>query len=303
MRHPGGWASALESPVGSIAVEGSWDPRGDRFATAAGTQLTVWDTSAGDTTSQHRELGGAALTAIDFSTDGSRLATLDESGGLGLIDPATLDQLGSPVHVDGVPCSVSLGPDNRTAFVVTGPPKSAWPFWNVGCSDWALVDTESGSVLNHGTADPDGGVGRVDFSPRGDRVLVDTSQGLLVIDLETGRPVGRPIAHGTRLFSLVYSPDGGQILTSGTDGSATLWDAETRGLVAKVVTPPLFSASQFLPDGSVLLADAYEGAVYRWDTRPEYAVEFACRLAGRDLTEAEWAEQFGDRPFQETCPS
>ncbi len=53
----------------------------------------------------------------------------------------------------------------------------------------------------------------------------------------------------------------------------------------------------------MLVADEYEGAVYRWDTRPQYAVEFACRLAGRDLTKAEWAEQFGDRTFQETCPS
>ena len=51
-----------------------------------------------------------------------------------------------------------------------------------------------------------------------------------------------------------------------------------------------------------MVADEYQGAVYRWDTRPNYAVEFACRLAGRDITpETESAEQFGDRPFQGVC--
>ena len=35
------------------------------------------------------------------------------------------------------------------------------------------------------------------------------------------------------------------------------------------------------------------GPVQEWDTRVDNALEFACRVAGRDLTEAEWTEQFG----------
>jgi hypothetical protein len=41
--------------------------------------------------------------------------------------------------------------------------------------------------------------------------------------------------------------------------------------------------------------------VYRWDPSAEAAVEFACRAAGRDLTEEEWRDILPDRPFDETC--
>jgi hypothetical protein len=37
------------------------------------------------------------------------------------------------------------------------------------------------------------------------------------------------------------------------------------------------------------------------DTRPEHWVEVACEIAGRNLTEVEWSDAFGDRPYRETC--
>ncbi len=39
------------------------------------------------------------------------------------------------------------------------------------------------------------------------------------------------------------------------------------------------------------------------DTRPERWVEVACAIAGRNLTEVEWSDAFGDRPYRETCPT
>jgi len=295
---------ALDRPSGSTGLWGVWDPHGSRYALPTGDQVTVWDAPTGDVVVQGRP-AGSDVTGIDYSTDGSRLAIADVSGAVVMVDPATLEPIGAPVRLEDVPCAVSLGPDNRTAFVATGVPKSAWGFWRIPCSDWALVDLESGSLLDTGTTGPEADISRIDFSPGGDRVAVDGSGGFVILDLETGQPVRPPVAvHDDIVLSLLYSPDGSRILTSGADASAALWDAETGRLIARVVTPPLFSVSQFLADGrSVLVADEYEGAVYRWDARPDYAVEFACRLAGRDLTKAEWAEQFGDRTFQETCPS
>ena len=43
--------------------------------------------------------------------------------------------------------------------------------------------------------------------------------------------------------------------------------------------------------------------LYYWDTRTKAAIDFACRLAGRDLTQAEWQQTFGGRPWQPTCPA
>ena len=186
--------------------------------------------------------GGGEVTGIDFSTDGSRLAIVDVSGVVVMVDPATLGPVGAPVGLDDVPCAVSLGPDNRTAFVATGPPKSAWEFWRVPCSEWALLDLETGSLLDRGTTDLEGGIRRIDFSPDGSRVAVVGSGDLVELDLETRRPVRPPVAvHDGSVLSLAYSPDGGRILTSGTDGSAALWDADTGRLIDRVVTPELFS--------------------------------------------------------------
>ncbi len=53
---------------------------------------------------------------------------------------------------------------------------------------------------------------------------------------------------------------------------------------------------------SVMAVAEFGGPILRWDSRLEHALEFACRIAGRDFTEAEWATHFGDRPFRTTCP-
>jgi WD40 repeat protein len=282
---------------------GSWDPAGSRYAVPTGEQVTIWDARSSEIISQGRPVQTDAA-AIDFNADGTGLVIVDLSGAVVIVDPTTLDPLEAPAQVDGVPCAVSLAPDNRTAFVATGVPKTAWQFWNVSCSDWSLVDLESGAVLDGGTVDLQGGIKAIDFSPDGDRVAIISEQDLLELDVNTGLPLRPPVvAHDDTVLSVAYSPDATRLLTAGFDASAALWDAETGRLVARVVTPALLAVAQFLGDGqSVLIADAYERSVYRWDTRPGYAVDFACRVAGRDITQAEWAEQFGDRPFQETCP-
>ena len=295
-----GGATVVRAP-GSTGLPGSWDPDGVRFALPTADTVTIFDAPSGDVVGQGQP-SGSEVTGIDFSTDGSRLAITDASGVL-LVDPVTLRPVGSRVRLEDVPCAVSIGPDNHTAIVVTGVPKTDWQFWRVPCTGWALVDLESGSVLDRGTAD--GGIGLVDVSPAGRRAALEVSRSeLLVLNLQTGRPLRPPVAIHGPAASLRYSPDGTQILTSGFDASASVWDAETSQLVARVVTPDLFSVSEFHADGhSVLIAASWEGGVFRWDTRLEHAIDFACRLAGRDLTETEWAEQFGNRPYRETCPS
>jgi hypothetical protein len=51
-----------------------------------------------------------------------------------------------------------------------------------------------------------------------------------------------------------------------------------------------------------VLVASYAESIYQWDTRPERALEFACAIAGRNLSPAEWRDNFPDRPYEETCP-
>ena len=42
--------------------------------------------------------------------------------------------------------------------------------------------------------------------------------------------------------------------------------------------------------------------VYRWETDLDRALEFACQMAGRSLTEEEWEEFLPAQPYQAVCP-
>ena len=203
----------LDRPAGSVKVAGAWDPHGSRYALPTGDHVAVWDARTGEVVSQGRPVD-SDVRGVDYSSDGTRLAVADLSGAVVIVDPATLDPLGTRVQLDDTPCAVTLGPDNRTALVATGVPKTTWDFWNVPCSSWALVDLETGSVVDRGTLDLPGvgGIGRVDYSPDGDRVAMIFSDLLVELDLTTGQPLRPPVvAHDgspTTFTSLTYSPDG-----------------------------------------------------------------------------------------------
>ena len=53
-----------------------------------------------------------------------------------------------------------------------------------------------------------------------------------------------------------------------------------------------------LDDGYTAMLTAGDGAVFTWDIRPESWVATACAIAGRNLTEDEWRDAFGDRPYR-----
>ena len=218
-----------------------------------------------------------------------------------MLDPTTLQSVGRPVRLDEPVCCVSAGPDNHTAIALTGSYEASG-FWVGSSTGWALVDLESGTVVNEGALEINGRV--VALSPDGRHAVVGGGGGeLLVLDLDTGEPVRPPVvSHDEVVLSLTYSPDGQRLLTSGPDSSVGLWDGATGLLVARVVVPQRFNEAGFRKDpSSVLIAPLWGGPVYEWDTRVESALAFACRVAGRDFTEAEWTEEFGDRPHQHVC--
>ena len=126
-----------------------------------------------------------------------------------------------------------------------------------------------------------------------------------MLDLRAGEPVRRSVVgHDDVVLSVTYSADGKRLLTSGPDSRVGLWHGETGRLLARVVVPTRYTVPAFrTEEDSVLIAPLGGGPVLEWDTRVEDAVDFTCAVAGRDLTEAEWTEQFGDQPYQQVCPS
>ena len=91
------------------------------FISAAATdgQIRVWDASTGRLVARARP-AGTSVSALDYSTDGSRLAIGELSGQVTMLDSADLTPVGRPVRVDDPVRAISAGPDNRTAVALTG---------------------------------------------------------------------------------------------------------------------------------------------------------------------------------------
>lgn len=119
------------------------------------------------------------------------------------------------------------------------------------------------------------------FSPDGRRALVTTGDapeegwgdtpirpdgGVVVWDVDSGRPDGEPIRHGAAVTAAMFTPDGRGIITAGFDSTARLWDAATRRQLRAWRHPGLVRHAELSPDGERLLTLATPPAYKDDDT-------------------------------------
>jgi DNA-binding SARP family transcriptional activator/WD40 repeat protein len=280
---------------------GSWHPDGTHFALATDGEIRVWDARTNELVTAGSP-SGTHVTGVDYSTDGDRLVIGELSGQVTMLEPSNLTPVAPPVRLDGAVVGVAAGPDNRTAIALLGFEDPSG-FWSSSSTAWALVDLEAGEILDQGALEIDANV--VDVSADGRHAAIGGSDGeLLVLDLDSGEPVRPPESIQESVYNIAYSADGTRLLTSG-GGSIGLWNGQTGELLARTATSKkLPTEAGFSSDpNSVLMAPLFGGPVNEWNTSIDEAIAYACRMAGRGFTEAEWAKEFGDRPYQETCPA
>ncbi|MER7249008.1 BTAD domain-containing putative transcriptional regulator [Kribbella sp. NPDC000426] len=282
---------------------GTWHPSGDRFAlgNTAG-QVMVEDTRTGRLVVARKVTAGR-IGDLDYSgRDGSRLVVGDQSGFATLVDAETLRPVSKPVQVGGPIAWLSASPDNRTAFLVIGGRNiSSW--LDVPSDRWAVVDLVAGRILRRGSF-PMKYPSIVTYSPDGTRVAIGSEKGdAVIIDPATGEYLAAPrIVHQGLVNGIAFSADSALLVTAGWDGGIALFDGKSAALLGTIMTPnQQLVTADFLPDSHTVVIASYDDGVYYWDTRLEHAVEMACRMAGRDLTAAEWRENFGERLYRKTC--
>ncbi len=148
---------------------------------------------------------------------------------------------------------------------------------------------------------------RATFSPDGRWYTVGGYDGRLgVIDVATGTLVGpEDPVHSGPFGAVTFSPDGDTLVSLGYDGELALVDPATGVAQARARPGPanLVSSVGFHPDGDSVVVAYEDGSVIQFATDPADWIEHACRVAGRNLTETEWRDAFGDRPYRETCPT
>ena len=60
---------------------------------------------------------------------------------------------------------------------------------------------------------------------------------------------------------------------------------------------------EFTPDGAYLFAVTNAGRAFRWDVRPSRWAQYACAVAGRPLSRAEWQEALPGYDYAPACTS
>jgi WD40 repeat protein/DNA-binding SARP family transcriptional activator len=150
------------------------------------------------------------------------------------------------------------------------------------------------------------------LSPDGTRVATADLEGYLwVRDAATGKPLLPGIrASASYLYSVGWSPDGTRLVTAGSDGTVRLYDATTGQQIGTSLPVPgadLGNAATgylyvtFSPDGRTIAITDTTGRVWLYPATAAGWEAYACRLASRQLTLAEWSQFLPGHPYQQVC--
>jgi len=247
-----------QSPV-RVAAYG---PNSRRIATgcADGT-LRIWrvDVGAANEGLPAIRTHNAAVRTAFFSADGKGLVSCsDDLTTIRWEAWSTRPLGGGATPYDGGPACAAYSPERSFVVTVTEDGRAF------------LTDGKSGAAIG-GPRDL-GAPGRwVDFNKDGKRFLTTAGTKAAVWSVDNAAPVGPPIEHPQEgdpaLRMARFSPDGNLIVTASNDGTARVWETNSRRQVAvlKKHEGPVTSA-RFSFDGKLLVTTGADSAVIVWDT-------------------------------------
>ncbi|MET0715522.1 MAG: WD40 repeat domain-containing protein, partial [Mycetocola sp.] len=291
--------------MGGTAIDVEYSADGSLFAALAATQqpessvsIALWRGGAGDPTglilldlgvisSDPTPPPGQALprpawqySAVKFSPDGSRIY----ASGFGptvVIDTASGEEL-HRIPGAGI---LAVSPDGRRIAVRDGS-RAVRIVDSAGLAAPITVSLSSFPTV-------------ADFSPDGTQLAIAAGNDVVVASTETGEIAETLRDHDDRVTAVEFRPTG-ELVTAGADGAIITsdlgdWSAAFR-------TDEFVQRSAFVElDERTVALEQSDG---RWQVvvaEPAVWEERACEIAGRVLTQQEWAEFMGSRPYAPAC--
>jgi WD40 repeat protein len=280
---------------------------------------------------------GPLANALAFFPDGHRLLTGGVAGNLSVWDVAGHSllrtiRIGQPVWWDAVSpdgrllAVQSQAPASSASQVQLRPVSGGRPLWThrlpngtgglyfspdgrfvaaLGCcspgstvAEWdALTGAKvfQRSLADHATA--------IGFSPDSRTLGLGAASGQLRFwNTHSGRPSASPLQAATgNIATVSFSPDGSLVAAGAYDRTSTLWDVRSHRQIGDTFPEQVGAApaTLFEPNGRLLIY--YDADAAQWPTDVGTWERFACQVAGRDLTRAEWRELLPNRPYRHVC--
>jgi WD40 repeat protein len=125
---------------------------------------------------------------------------------------------------------------------------------------------------------------------------------VLLLDPRTGAQARPPLkVAAANIGQVAFSPDSRTLAVAAFDGTASLWDVGSRTRLGDPFppVPGVIPDLLFEPDGRLLLGGVSNAV--EWPIDVGAWERFACQVAGRQLTRAEWADTLPGRPYERVC--
>ena len=267
---------------------------GTLLATTSGDRTArIWDPKTGKR--QHTLTGHTGkVTHAAFNPEGSLLATSSEDGTARIWNPHT----GTLQHIlEGHDKKVK-----HTAFNHDG--RLLATTSNDGTT--RIWDPHTGT-LKHTLKGHTDDVVNAAFNPDGTLLATASEDGTTRIwNPHTGTLQHTLTGHTGKVTHTTFSPDGELLATTSNDRTTHIWNPET-GTLQHTLTGHTGKVTHaaFNYDGTLLATTSDDRTARIWNmTFPSriFLQKKACKIAGRNLTRAEWKKFLPGESYQGTCP-